>query len=100
MSAQTESKTKEKPPESRSAYTPVHSPLPWHVSGGKRYVRYRLPGSDTNYNLADCDMGVSPRECEGNAEFIVRACNSHAALYEALEAILAEIASYAADGYA
>lgn len=67
-----------------------HTPGPWHVSRSSRYVRYRLPGSDTGYNLADCDMGAPPTEMFANARLIAAAPELLAAC-EAAEANLSPL---------
>lgn len=65
---------------------PEHSPLPWrvdeqasgHVRSGERLVAGCM-GYSTNANLSHVDENLA------NAEFIVRAVNSHAALLAALK---------------
>ena len=53
---------------------PEHTPGPWHyISGGDGRVIER--GGAV---VADCEQPqMEPAEVEGNAEFIVRACNAH-----------------------
>jgi hypothetical protein len=60
----------------------MHTPTPWHSPG-------LLEIHDEQHRvIADCvgDEEVSPDECAANADFIVRAVNSHAELLTALEA--------------
>lgn len=68
-----------------------HTPTPW------RYVRqnpspttgeHMIAGAKPGYlaEVRDCGSG----EVSANAEFIVRACNSHDALVAALKSVLAQ----------
>lgn len=60
-----------------------HTPLPWERElGGKRGAW--IQGTDGNWSALSC--GQTDAEASANAEFIVRACNSH---YELLEALIA-----------
>ena len=54
-----------------------HTPTPWHVQAGT-HIYY----DDQSIAL------VESRNRESNAEFIVRACNSHAALVRAVGHVL------------
>lgn len=64
-----------------------HTPGPWH------YFRASWGGyvvDSPNKNIADIHAYLtSPEEQEANARFIVRACNAHDGLVEALETIAA-----------
>lgn len=66
---------------------PKHTPLPWRVSAGL-YVKHDLPGG-LEESIADAYPGRM-LEAPHNAAFIVRACNAHYELVEALENLLAE----------
>jgi len=66
----------------------THTPLPWHRPAGPGAL---FSGKDGRLL---CEMheggggmlGVSKSESEANAAFIVRACNNHYLMLEALEA--------------
>lgn len=69
-----------------------HSPLPWRVSTDMHGIgNVPVDGVESinGMSIANCGInGIS------NAEFIVRACNSHAALVLALQILHDEIADY------
>lgn len=71
--------------------TQKHTALPWKVSDNDTRVLENQPAFPgvrcvgTNELIADI-FGTSD-ECKADAEFIVRACNSHDALVAALERI-------------
>ena len=69
---------------------PQHTPTPWIVGcqtiGGPGNAVMKLHQSGPYRALAICDIADDPTN-EANAAFIVRACNSHHALLEALERI-------------
>ena len=75
--------------EERSAEKPAHTPLPWewftHRSGD---VRISVPGQHDSVTVATMGRWQAEHATEqrANADLIVRACNSHAALVEASEA--------------
>lgn len=58
--------------------TPAHTPLPWAISNGSAQYIW----GDARWVAAT--MGVRDAEGAANAAFIVRACNSHYQLVEAL----------------
>jgi len=68
-----------------------HTPVPWEVDGGGIYdargnliaVRY----SGKHREKADGYGDIQPIEADANTRFIVRACNSHGKLLEALKAM-------------
>lgn len=69
--------------------SPKHTPLPWRVFNGETIVG----NDDKLLDYSNNDSSVEIAEgvyCE-NAEFIVRACNSHYELFDALDRILDEI---------
>lgn len=69
----------------------THTPTPWYVD-----ERGNIRQQSTGNVLADMQDGtrvnresrISKREMEANAAFIVRACNSHEKLVEALKGML------------
>ena len=68
--------------------TPAHTPTPWKViKGGVIIYAQRNPGGRKTY-LADVSQDPGINQSIANAAFIVRACNSHAALVAALERLL------------
>jgi len=80
-------KTQESPTNPHAAGKAAHSPLPWRVNGNHIEARPDPENSDTYWaEVAYLDTEWFERITEANAQFIVRACNSHAALVEALEA--------------
>ena len=72
-----------------------HTETPWN---------YKAPGFPTvfaealnGWVVADCGVISSISDystCRANAEFIVRACNSHDELLEALEALVSHVLEY------
>lgn len=78
-----------------------HSPLPWHADSLAQYVFATECGSDFpvlqirgwGHLTGAGGLGLSDDEAfavqEANAAFIVRACNSHYELLEALKAVVA-----------
>jgi len=78
-----------------------HTPTPWQLGGfGKIYSPGKLPTTDgrleTAYEIASVPfrqnydvLGVHKEESNLNAAFIVRAVNSHEALFDAAKWILA-----------
>jgi hypothetical protein len=78
-----------------------YSPLPWHVVGANEPGEARTHGieCDDGWTIADMnDDAFTENESDSgralvNAEFIVRACNSHQELVAALEALMADIDS-------
>lgn len=65
--------------------TQNHTPTPWIVSSpdaGETITILHDQGD--GYGVAVCSMDTTNNRDEQNAAFIVRACNSHAALVEAL----------------
>jgi hypothetical protein len=68
--------------------TATHTPTPWFVErsglGIHRYISALIrPG--ILQEVASCGPTEGPEGSEGNAEFIVRACNAHAELVAALQ---------------
>jgi hypothetical protein len=70
-----------------------HTPTPWRIKYGHPCVI--LPMNEQNARraaIAQCalshGLGDARLEDEANADFIVRACNSHDALVEALSAVV------------
>ncbi len=67
---------------------PSHTPLPWRVAE-KPLGNHRR----TNFSLTDALLspvivgGDNPGQRDANADFIVRACNSHHDLLAALKAV-------------
>jgi len=78
------------PTNPHAAGKAAHSPLPWSVRASRNDEGYGLLICDEDQTILagmDTWLGPTPEaEMEANAAFIVRACNSHAALVEALEA--------------
>ena len=58
-----------------------HSPLPWKALTPEALVNT----SNGTMSIACDESGESAEQDLANAEFIVRACNSHAALLDALQ---------------
>jgi hypothetical protein len=63
--------------------TPDHAPLPWHVG-----PHYHTDIYSRNGFVAECRPMNAPQPL-ANAEFIVRACNTHDDLVGALKFVLA-----------
>ena len=77
--------------------TPAHTPLPWVIN----------PAHPTYISSADatadiCELDGWPVDCvaeeNANREFIVRACNSHYQLVEALRGLVNALAENDEDG--
>ena len=63
----------------------THTPLPWVANGLQ--VSWHKPDTNFSYRIADADFGGDEFDkptVNANARFIVRACNSHEALLDAL----------------
>ncbi len=60
-----------------------HTPTPWHVDNTGVVVGSRAPNGSTDL-IADLHTSAMPSEARANAAFIVKACNNHQALVEAL----------------
>ena len=60
-----------------------HTKTPWVYPLGSTTVRAKSGG----FHLCNMSNGVSVKEQEANAEFIVRACNSHDELVKAVKAV-------------
>ncbi len=69
-----------------------HTPTPWTAEthtvqdgkGGYKYVRV-YPSDNYSHEVALVTTKIDSQEDKANAEFIVRACNSHDKLIEALK---------------
>lgn len=79
-----------------------HTPTPWTLIDNGKYLEIKVPWDGrvvaNKFSPSVVDMiayegndGINGR---ANAEFIVRACNSHAQLVEALKSALAVIDDY------
>ena len=76
-----------------------HTPGPWYLEGSPYKVRASIGVGKWRTTVADCDVDTTLiPEQKANAEFITRACNSHADLLAAL--LLAENALAFAESYA
>ena len=67
-----------------------HTPEPWETGGVMTRVEVRPEGWNVPMCIADCRTRNAPEseaERVANAAFIVQACNAHAALVAALEAL-------------
>ena len=67
---------------------PKHTPTPWNYSSGMVWA-----GRGEEIAVARAardDEATSPCERDANAEFIVRACNAHDELLEALRSIVVD----------
>lgn len=80
-----------------------HTPTPWAVEAGTSVIWGPAPSHDTREwgaSLAEARVTfsrsygrtVSREEADANAEFIVRACNSHDELLEALNLMVSNFA--------
>jgi len=74
---------------------PKHSPLPWHVSAGQLVInqgdKWASDQDDIAYlneEVGDADGFADVAAAVANGRFIVRACNLHYKLLEALETLL------------
>lgn len=66
--------------------TQQHTKTPWRLQHEPNYFNIQ---TEEGYAIADtCEYGSVVANRAANAAFIVRACNSHDALVEALEEIL------------
>lgn len=73
---------------------PKHTPGPWQVNKKvKTSVETAIDGQGINLiaDCSDCDGERLRTEDEANAQFIVRACNSHYILLEACKFMLSEM---------
>lgn len=80
---------------------PSHTPLPWiegkeHVYGPTNLIM-QAHQSGPYKRLAQCDCSDDPTD-EENTRFIVRACNSHYELLDALKAICDQSDEYRKNG--
>ena len=66
------------------ADTTGHTPLPWTIGRGRRWI---TSGEVDIARIHDVSK-IGEDEAVANAEFIVRACNSHYDLLDALETLL------------
>ena len=64
----------------------MHTPLPWKLDLGLGAPE--IVGNSRRIARVLYDPGSEDNEVDYNARFIVRACNSHADLLEALEIVL------------
>lgn len=60
-----------------------HTPTPWYKDGRAIVTEPRIP--EIEICVCTADSEVNEQESQANAAFIVRACNSHALLVEALK---------------
>ena len=83
-----------------------HTPIPWHVRSEhpanetlreSAHARRSIDTPRGTYYLDPKGSGPPPAEIEANAAFIVRACNAHAQMLQALEELIAEHDNEAAD---
>ena len=90
------------PTNPHAAGKAAHTPTPWSVRAARNDEGYGLLICDEDQTILarmDTWLGSTPEaEMEANAAFIVRACNSHAALVEALKAIREEATAYPEGG--
>ena len=88
-------KTLESPTNPHAAGKAAHTPTPWSVRASRNDEGYGLLICDEDQTILagmDTWLGPTPEaEMEANAQFIVRACNSHAALVEAVERLLNQV---------
>jgi hypothetical protein len=64
-----------------------HTPTPWGLDSIDDTAI--MSSTSNGHYIASCDRGDLPQEiCRANAEFIVRAVNSHAELLKLVEALL------------
>ena len=82
-------KTLESNTNPHAAGKAAHTPGPWSVRASRNDEGYGLLICDEDQTILarmDTWLGPTPEaEMEANAAFIVRACNSHAALVDALQ---------------
>ena len=69
--------------------TPAHTPTPWHL------IPAEATSTDYDYTILDAENNpiadIPVESSPENGRFIVRACNSHAALVAALESLIGEL---------
>ena len=72
-----------------------HTPTPWAIKRTEDWatLSVSIVDSDGQEVATITPRGSTPDEMEANAAFIVTACNSHDALVEALEMLLADLNS-------
>ena len=91
-------KTQESPTNPHAAGKAAHTPTPWSVRAARNDEGYGLLICDEDQTILagmDTWLGPTPEaEMEANAAFIVRACNSHAALVEALRKMMKLVADF------
>ena len=61
-----------------------HTPGPWTIGRGRRWIT----SGDVDIARIHDVSKIGEAEAVANAEFIIRACNSHDALLEALENLM------------
>ena len=62
-----------------------HSPLPWRIGAEGSRGEWFIDAAWPSDCVGDPTIAIVDRNPEADAAFIVRACNSHAALVEALK---------------
>lgn len=94
-------KTLESNTNPHAAGKAAHTPTPWFAVRNSKYWEINTGDCDYSPSIAEC----CPSKCKwgedveaANAAFIVRACNSHEALVEALKAIREEATAYPEGG--
>ena len=69
--------------------TPAHTPTPWHL------IPAEATSTDYDYTILDAENNpiadIPVESSPENGRFIVRACNSHAALMAALGSLIGEL---------
>jgi len=73
---------------------PAHTPLPWKPSdsGIGIWSAGEPLGKNKIISICSCDAVSRPKdENKANADFILRACNNHYELLQALETLLASL---------
>ena len=74
-----------------------HTPKPWRVWDVREGL---VITDDTLATRHICEVqGATPEEAAANAEFIVRACNTHDDLVRALEVLVKEVLDAGTDCY-
>lgn len=80
------------PTENSSTKQAQHTPTPWHRNIPPAYKYPTIfAGRNTHVARVVCESDTTEAEQEANADFIVRAVNSHAALVDALEYVRATL---------
>ena len=74
-----------------------HTQGPWEVVEESRGGKFMIFGPGSRDIVASVSDVMGPA-CQANAEFIVRACNSHDDLLSVLDEILREVDEAYADG--